>query len=198
VSKNLRTALLFGLLYVLATPFLQSQALSKEYIRLGGRVIAVENSAGGSGPSLSVTPLNPTIAVGPYESISFTVSPPVGVTWANNPSAVGYISSSGIYQVPVCIAGQQSVLITATASGYQPGNSTITLVLPSGLSLPSMTVSLGVTQCTAISSITTLNSTVTINGSAQVVFQAGSNISLESGFHATGGTAGTTFHAKIQ
>jgi hypothetical protein len=196
MPKNLRILHLM-LLCACALPFLQAQTPSKEYIRLGGRVIAIENSAGSSGGALTVTPGTPTLAAGPNQIQAFNVTPAVSATWSSSPPGVGNINSSGSYTAPICIASQQSVQVTASSPGYQNGPATITLIVPSALPLSAMTFSSGVTQCTATSSITTTtNSAVTINGNANVTFQAGT-IFLEPGFTAIS-SGGATFDAKTQ
>jgi hypothetical protein len=179
-------------------PSLQAQP-SREYIRLGGRVIAIENLAASG---FSVTPRNQTLAAGPNQSLAFSVTPPPSttVTWSISPTTFGNIDqTTGSYQAPVCIDAQHSITVTATGQGGQPTDSTgLTLTLPTNLPLPNNMAFPVNTQCVAVTSITTVNSTVTINGDANVTFQAGSTISLEPGFHAAQGTTGTTFHAKIQ
>ena len=197
MPNNIRTTLHLMLLCAFATPFLQGQTPSKEYIRLGGRVIAVENSTGGSGGTLVVQPQSQTLAAGSVATIQYSVSSPnpapQPLSWSN--TGVGSIGQmTGLYPVPFCIASQQSIQVTAASPGYQNGNATITLTVPSSLTLPTVTFSSSVTQCTATSSITTSTSTVTINGSANVTFQA-ATINLEPGFQVN---AGATFHAKTQ
>jgi hypothetical protein len=195
MPKNLRSTLHVVLLSALATAFLHAQTLSKEYIRLGGRVIAVENSLGGGG-SLVVQPPAPNLPAGSTPTIQFTVSspaPPPPLSWSI--TGVGSIGqTTGLYQVPFCVGSQQSIQVTASSSGYQNGLATITLTVPSSLTLPTVTFSSGITQCTATTSITTSASTINVNGSANVTFQA-PTINLEPGFQVTGGA---TFDAKTQ
>lgn len=197
MPKTLKATLHIVLVCALV-PFIQAQTLSKEYIRLGGRVIAVESATGGSGGALTVQPSGPILGAGSVPTIQFAVTspnPPPPLSWSI--SGMGSIGpTTGVYQVPVCIASQQSIQVTATSTGYQSGNATITLTVPSSLSLPAMTFSSSVTQCVAVTSITTANSTVIINGTANVTFKA-SAVYLEPGFQASS-SGGATFNAKTQ
>ena len=119
------------------TPALQAQP-SREYIRLGGRVIAIENPVASG---FTVMPRNQTLAAGPNQSLQFSVTPtpPPGtiVNWSMSPTTFGNIGT-GLYQAPVCIGAQQPITVTAAAQGGQPSDYTgLTLVLPSTLPLPS-------------------------------------------------------------
>ncbi len=68
--------------------------------------------------------------------------------------------------------------------------------LPIILDLPLTTITSGTVVDLASDSITAASG-FTVNGSASVTFTAGSRISLEPGFHATAGSATTTFRANI-
>ncbi len=62
--------------------------------------------------------------------------------------------------------------------------------------VPNQTISSG-TSCYSNNDTLTASG-VTINGSASVSFAAGHTVDLTPGFHATAGTAGTTFHAWVE
>lgn len=62
--------------------------------------------------------------------------------------------------------------------------------------VPNQTISSG-TVCYSNNDTLTA-AAVTINGSASVTFVAGHTVHLTPGFHATAGTAGTTFHAWVE
>src|ERR1039458_853557 len=62
--------------------------------------------------------------------------------------------------------------------------------------VPNQTISSG-TACYSNNNALTATGVV-INGSASVTFVAGNSIQLLPGFHATAGTAGTTFHAWVE
>ena len=68
--------------------------------------------------------------------------------------------------------------------------------VPASGAIPSLTYSSGGATCQASNSLTAANGFV-VSGSGTAVFQAGSLIDLKPGFHATAGSSGTTFDAKI-
>lgn len=61
--------------------------------------------------------------------------------------------------------------------------------------VPNQTISSGTPSFTDTNALAASN--VVINGSASVTFHAGNCIDLQPGFHATAGTAATTFHAWV-
>ena len=64
------------------------------------------------------------------------------------------------------------------------------------LQLPDQTISSGTAYYTDNNALSASN--VVINGSARVTFVAGNCIQLLPNFHATAGTAATTFHAWVE
>ena len=96
----------------------RAQTPVKEYIRLGSRVIAIENSnGGGSGgavQSLAVWPA--TASLGPSQVLQFsaivTGITKTTVTWSISPS-VGSISASGLYTAPSAISTGLMVTVIA-------------------------------------------------------------------------------------
>jgi hypothetical protein len=62
--------------------------------------------------------------------------------------------------------------------------------------VPNQTISSGTTSYSDNNALAASN--VIVNGSASVTFVAGNCIDLQPGFHATAGTAGTTFHAWVE
>jgi hypothetical protein len=62
--------------------------------------------------------------------------------------------------------------------------------------VPNQTISSGTTNYSDNNALSA--SSVVINGSASVAFAAGNCIQLLPGFHATAGTAGTTFHSWVE
>ncbi len=62
--------------------------------------------------------------------------------------------------------------------------------------VPNQTISSGTVNYSDNNALAASN--VIINGSASVTFVAGNCIDLQPGFHATAGTAGTTFHAWVE
>ena len=89
-----------------------AQTSIKEYIRLGGRLVAIENT------QLAVSPASITIST-PGQSVQFAASlsgnPTTAVTWSISPSNVGQISASGLYTAPGSITIGQVVTIIATS-----------------------------------------------------------------------------------
>lgn len=122
------------------------------------------------------------------------------VNWSLNPP-LGTISASGFYTAPPTTSTAQTVTLTATSQANSSLSAWATVNLTTGtpydLNLPNMTVLSGTNSFAATHNVNALNG-FTIGGSASVTFQAGNSIDLGPGFHATAGTAGTTFHAIIQ
>ena len=101
-------------------------APTREYIRLGGRVIAIENST----QSVTVTADCGTGPLGPGESRQCTASvqggTPATVNWI---ASVGTIGTSGLYQAPATVTTQQTATITAQWTGDQSRAATATITV---------------------------------------------------------------------
>jgi len=149
----------------------------------------------------SISPAGVTLAASQTQQFTATVTNTsnTAVSWSINP-VVGTIGTSGLYTAPASITTQQTVTVKATsqADSTKTATATITLsTLPANLVLQNLTFTSGTTVYQAVNTITA-GPAVTISNGATVTFKAGSSIKLEPGFHATAGTAGTTFNAKIQ
>lgn len=122
------------------------------------------------------------------------------VNWSMTPQS-GTISGAGQYSAPSSIASRQVVTVTATsqADATKFANAAVTLVpgIPVDLHLTNLTILSGSPTYQATHSITA-DTSVVVGGSANVTFRAGSSITLDPGFQATGAGSGTTFHAVIQ
>jgi hypothetical protein len=151
--------------------------------------------------TVSVSPAGVTLAASQTQQFTATVTNTsnTAVTWSISP-VVGTIGTSGLYTAPASITTQQTVTVKATsqADSTKTATATITLsTLPANLVLQNLTLTSSTTVYQAVNTITA-GPAVTISNGASVTLKAGSSISLEPGFHATAGTAGTTFDAKIQ
>ncbi|MBI3281184.1 MAG: BACON domain-containing protein, partial [Acidobacteria bacterium] len=117
------------------------QQISREYIRLGGRVIAIENYG-----SLEVTLSAPASRVGPGEQLLFNASgggASNGVNWSLDPPPPdgGQITTpGGLYTAPSSISAPRPVTVKATsvADGTSSGTFSLTLnpaLLPADLQI---------------------------------------------------------------
>lgn len=113
----------------------QSQpSLSREYIHLDGRVLAVENQGatgdpGGGGPvRIDVWP--GTVSLGVAQTQQFTAkitgTTNTAVRWSISPN-VGTITSAGLYTAPTAVISGQSVAITAASEADLSKTSTATV-----------------------------------------------------------------------
>lgn len=108
---------------------------TKEYVRAGGKLIAIEipGSGGGGGVQVVVTPSS--VPLGPSGTAQFnaqvTGTGNTAVNWSLNPM-VGSISSSGLYTAPASIPTPQNVTVRATsvADGSAYGEATVNLQPP--------------------------------------------------------------------
>jgi hypothetical protein len=113
--------LLISALLVLSVGLISGQnpVPAKEYIRLGGRVIAIEN------PAVTVTvnasaPVRTAIAYGEAEQFNATVNGNTdqAVTWA--PPSAGLITSSGDYSAPTTYQSSSTQVTIAASSVAVP------------------------------------------------------------------------------
>jgi hypothetical protein len=93
---------------------------SKEYVRLGGRVIAIENA------TVVVTPSLATLSCGGTQQ--FSASEP-SVTWSVETANGGSITAGGLYSVPSPISSNMNVTVKASKTGSPlvSGTATVTL-----------------------------------------------------------------------
>ena len=105
-----------------------AQTPSREYIRLGDRVIATENS--GAGILVTASPSTVSLGAGQSQQFNATVTGSLNqsVTWSISP-AVGTISATGLYTAPAVLTSNQVVTVTATsvADITRFGTATVTL-----------------------------------------------------------------------
>jgi hypothetical protein len=90
---------------------------SKEYIRLGARVIAIENNASVGSIGVNVQPNSIPLNAGGTQQFTATVvgASNMSVSWTINPSNAGSISSAGLYTAPASISVAQIVQVIATS-----------------------------------------------------------------------------------
>jgi hypothetical protein len=153
-------------------------------------------------PPVTVSVAPASVGVGASQSVQFsaTVSNTsnTAVTWSISPSVGTINSSTGLYTAPTSITAQ-AITVTATSQADTTKSATATInlsTLPVDLNLPSTTLTSGTASYRAVNSITAALGFV-VSSAANVTFEAGNSIRLEPGFHATAGTATTTFHAYI-
>jgi uncharacterized repeat protein (TIGR01451 family) len=97
----------------------QTPAPSREYIYLGNRVVAIENSSSssGNGSQIAIWPSTASLAPGQSQQFNAVVEgSSASVTWTTNPS-IGTISPSGLYTAPATLGAVQSVTVTASLTG---------------------------------------------------------------------------------
>jgi hypothetical protein len=112
---------------------LAAQTPTKEYIRLGGRVVAIENPQA----TIIVTVSPPTVTLQSGQTAQFTASvsgsPNTAVDWSLEPQGSGSISAQGLYTAPHLSAplavtvkatsqADPSRFATAFATVYPPSN----------------------------------------------------------------------------
>jgi hypothetical protein len=96
--------------------------LSREYIRLSGKVIAIENTGTGTPPgggtNVRVDVWPGSSSLGLNQQLQFqaavTGSPNTAVTWTRTPG-YGTITPAGLYTAPSTVSNGQSVVVTATS-----------------------------------------------------------------------------------
>jgi hypothetical protein len=143
---------------------LQAQQPSKEYIRLGGRVIAVENQ---QAISVAVSPPSATISAGGQQQFTATVTGTTNtaVTWSAQGG--GTINSTGLYTGPTGISSPVTATVKATsqADSSKWATATVTvnppLVVTVAVSPPSATISAGGQQQFTATVTGTTNTAVT-------------------------------------
>ena len=114
VSKCLWLILgLFFPIYHIGAQCIVPSAPTKEYIRLGGHLVAIETAP----RSMGVAPFSASLGGGQTQQFSATIinTPTQGVTWSINPS-VGSIDQNGLYTAPSTVSDTQTVVITATST----------------------------------------------------------------------------------
>lgn len=129
----------------------QTPAVSKEYIYLGGRVVAVETH-GSTGVQISLVPLGPVLLSGGQSQL-FTATVSSGsVNWEIAPAGVGSLVPNGNqaqYTAPATVASGQTLTITARSAtdSSKTATATVELQVPSQVSIsPQGPVSLSAGQ----------------------------------------------------
>jgi hypothetical protein len=129
-----RLAMLLGAL----APVLPGQTQpTREYIRLGGRVIAIETF--GSGQPVITAPSR--IVIGPLETAAFAAD--TAVNWSTAPAGFGTITAQGVYTAPASVVESTVVTITATSTADPAKSSSVTLTVRPVLSASSKTFGSG-------------------------------------------------------
>lgn len=137
----------------LVTPAQSPTQPSKEYIRAGGKLVAIEIAgSGGGGPiSVSVTPTAASLGPSGTQTFTATVSGASNqsVTWTVS-SGQGAVSASGVYTAPASIpsASTAKVRATSVADSSKWGEATVTLNPPAAVtvSIDPTAASLGPSQ----------------------------------------------------
>lgn len=142
-SPNRLAAFLGLLAILLAAASLHAQSPTsptKEYIRAGGKLIAIEIPGAGAAISVSVTPQSPP-ALGPSGTQQFAAS----VAGSSNQtvnwivaSGLGSISQTGLYTAPSTIAATSSAIVRATSQADTSKFDQVTITLnppPAGPSI---------------------------------------------------------------
>ena len=103
---------------------LLAQTLSKEYVRLGGRVVAIESF------SFSVTPNPPPTVPGPGTSLSFSASRPAN--WSISPTTAGYLSPSAGVSTNLTVANPIPAGVTSITliAADQSSSATKSVIVP--------------------------------------------------------------------
>lgn len=117
---------------VVALVWLSSaQQLSREYIRMGGRVVAIEHPAA---QAVQVTATKDTLAVGETATLSATGGPQGATyTWSvaaadGSTAPAGQISVQGLYRASITgLTADRAVKVTATVSASLSGNKIVTV-----------------------------------------------------------------------
>ncbi len=94
---------------------LQAQQPSAEYIRLGGRVIAIERQ---QSISVAITPETFTVEAGLTQQFTATVTPSTAlqaVTWTVEPTSAGEISADGLFTAASGITSDLTATIRAVS-----------------------------------------------------------------------------------
>lgn len=130
--RNCRSGIVFVFVFVFSglTCGAQSPSLRREYINLGGKVLATEEQAGQSqgGGIVKVDVWPGTASLGPQQAMRFnavvTGSTNLAVTWSISPNRGSINPSTGIYSAPPVPALGESVTIRATSVADPSKNST--------------------------------------------------------------------------
>ena len=132
VSRLTRNMAVITLLASAVPPALIGQIYEREYIRLGGRTVAIEAR------SITVTANPPSVALtaGQTQQFTATISGSTrGVQWSLNPGDPGSVNSSGLYTAPASIATPLTATVVATSAetSLATGRATVTLLPGTGL-----------------------------------------------------------------
>ncbi|MFN3326987.1 MAG: DUF4434 domain-containing protein [Bryobacteraceae bacterium] len=104
---------------------------SREYIRLNGRVIAIEQPPPTQPPGITVAVNPSTVSVAAGQTQQFTAivtgTPSSTVQWHVEPSDSGTITAGGLYTAPMVVAGRPPARIVATSTSdpSRSGNATV-------------------------------------------------------------------------
>jgi hypothetical protein len=136
--RNMISALLVASLVM--TPLLQGQQPSKEYIRFGGRLIAIENGATAAVPiSVSISG-NANLTVSQQQRFTAAVTGPSGtsqaVTWSLSPaSGSGSVDASGNYTAPAAIPNPATVTLFATSVQDPSKSANVVITIHNGVAI---------------------------------------------------------------
>lgn len=132
-----------------SVPFIAGQSLQptnpmREYIRLGGRVIAIENRL--EPTTITITPSTPS-PIRPGESLAFSASgsgASGGVTWSISRPFGTIVPTTGLYTAPLAteVQQQESVTVTATSVAVPSVTANVVVVVnpvivPANVNIPS-------------------------------------------------------------
>jgi hypothetical protein len=182
---------------------------------IGGANVTVTTSGGTSAPVVfTVNPPPPTLSTIAPATGNLGTAVPVTLTGTNFVSgATVATNNAGIAVSAVTVVSAMQITatftiatnatlgaanVTVTTSGGTSSAAAFTVgSIPADLHLTNLTMTSGTATYQATHSITA-DTNVVVSGTATVTFAAGTIITLDPGFHATGGGSGTTFHAVIQ
>jgi hypothetical protein len=142
-SKELSRNTLSGLIVacLLVTPLAQGQQPSREYIRFGGRVIAIENAVTAVPISVSISGnANVTINASQQQRFTAIVTGPSGtnqaVTWSLSPaSGSGSVDASGNYTAPAAVPNPATVTLFATSVQDPSKSANVVITIRNGVAV---------------------------------------------------------------
>lgn len=131
----------FATIWFLAGAIMLAQGLSpatpaKEYIRLNGQVVAIENASSFQQTiSVSIQP-GPGAVLTANQTLQFTAAvngtANQNVTWSIDPATgAGTISTDGLYTAPATIAAEQTVTVRGTSAADATKSATVLITLNS-------------------------------------------------------------------
>ncbi len=147
-SRGFRSIVLFGFFIASSA---SGQTPSKEYIYMGGRLLAVEHPSATS-IAVSVNPLSVTITASGNQQFSASVSGSSNqsVTWTVDGTGNGSINASGLYSSPSPLSTPKQVTVRALsqADGTTSGTATVTVnpAITVSVNPPSVTITAGSNQ----------------------------------------------------